>query len=219
MSAQEIRVLLADDHVVMRRGVRTIIEAMPGWVVCGEVANGREAVETAGRLLPDIAVMDVSMPELNGLEATRQIKKAWPQIEVMMFTGIETEDLVHQVFEAGARSYILKTDGVEEIEAALCALAAHKPYFTTEIGEVLFARFLREKTQTCEPMEGSRLTNREREIIQFLGEGKSNKEVADKLGISVKTAETHRAAIMKKLKLPTFSDLVRYAIRNHIISA
>jgi len=219
MSTKEIQVLLADDHVVMRRGVRAIIEAMPGWTVCAEAANGREAVEAAARLLPDIVVMDVIMPELNGLEATRQIKKAWPQIEVMMFTGIETEDLVHQVFEAGARSYILKTDGIKRIEAALRALAAHKPYFTTEVGEILFARFLQEKIRTGEATEGSRLTNREREIVQLLGEGKSNKEVADNLGISVKTAETHRAAIMKKLKLKTFSDLVRYAIRNHIISA
>lgn len=211
--------LLADDHLVMRRGLRTLIEAMAGWSVCGEVETGREAVDAVPRLKPDIVVMDMTMPDLNGLEATRQIKKAWPQTEVMIFTGIETEDLVHQVFEAGARSYILKTAGKEQIEAALRALAAHKPYFTSEVGEILFARFLQERKGASESPESGRLTDREREIVQLLGEGMSNKEVADKLGISVKTAETHRAAIMKKLKFESFSDLVRYAIRNHIISA
>ena len=126
---------------------------------------------------------------------------------------------MHQVFEAGARSYILKTAGREQIEAALRALAKHKPYFTPEVGEVLFARALQEKKDTAGMGETSRLTDREREIVQLLGEGKSNKEVAAKLGISVKTVETHRATIMKKLSFKSFSDLVRYAIRNHIISA
>lgn len=219
MVAKEVRVLLADDHAVMRRGVRAVVETLPGWSICGEVATGSEAVEAAARLQPDIVVMDVSMPVLNGLEATRQIKKAWPQIEILMFTGIETEEIILQVFEAGARSYILKTDGVDHLSKALGALAEHRSYFTTAVGEVLFARFLQEKKTDAKPPEGGRLTERERQIVQLLGEGMSNKEVANRLGISVKTAETHRAAIMKKLKLQSFSDLVRYAIRNHIIAA
>jgi DNA-binding NarL/FixJ family response regulator len=156
---------------------------------------------------------------LNGLEATRQIKKIAPTTEILMFTGLETEDLIRQVFEAGARSYILKTDGREQLEAALRSLAAHKPYFTTQVGEILFAKFLNAKPREEEQSTEGRLTDREREIVQLLAEGASNKEVADSLGISVKTVETHRAAIMKKLKFKSFSDMVRYAIRNHIISA
>ncbi len=216
--AQEIRVLLADDHLLMRRGLKALIEEMGGWVVCGEVENGRQAVEAVQRLQPDIVVMDMSMPDLNGLEATRQIKKMRPQTEVLMFTGIESEELVRQVFEAGARSYILKTDAREQIEASLRSLAMHKPYFTSEVGEILFARMLQEKKTPGESTESGRLTDREREIVQLLGEGATNKDVARVLGISVKTAETHRAAVMKKLKLKSVSDLVRYAIRNHIIS-
>lgn len=196
-----------------------LIEAMPGWSVCGEVETGREAVALVEKLQPDIVVMDMSMPDLNGLEATRQIKKARPETEVLIFTGIETEELVHQVFEAGARSYLMKTAGRDQIEAALRSLAMHKPYFTSEVGEILFARMLREKKGSGEIPETGRLTDREREAVQLLTEGKSNKEVATSLGISVKTVETHRAAIMKKLNMKSFSDLVRYAIRNHIISA
>ena len=136
-----------------------------------------------------------------------------------MFTGLETEELIRQVFEAGARSYILKVDGRDQLEAALQALAVHKPYFTTQVGEILFAKFLHGKPGEKESTGEGRLTDRERQIVQLLAEGSSNKEVADNLGISVKTVETHRAAIMKKLKFKSFSDLVRYAIRNNIISA
>jgi two-component system response regulator NreC len=216
------RVLLADDHQVMRRGLRAVIETMDGWEVCAEVQTGRDAVVQAERLRPEIAVLDMTMPELNGLEATRQIRKVSPQTEVLIFTGHETEELVHQVFEAGARSYILKTDGKDQLEAALRALADHKPYFTTQIGEILFSKILAKKKGPAAAEENvttGRLTDREREIVQLLAEGKSNKEVADVLGISVKTTETHRAAIMRKLQLKAFSELVRYAIRNHIISA
>jgi DNA-binding NarL/FixJ family response regulator len=216
-----MRVLLADDHQVMRRGLRAVIETMEGWEVCSEVETGRDAVSEAERLHPEIAVLDMTMPGLNGLEATRQIRKASPETEVLIFTGHETEELVHQVFEAGARSYILKTDGKDQLEAALRSLAEHKPYFTTQVGEILFAKLLSKKKSAAseEPATTGRLTDREREIVQLLAEGKSNKEVADILGISVKTTETHRAAIMKKLQLKAFSELVRYAIRNHIISA
>lgn len=196
-----------------------MVELMPGWEVCGEASTGREAVEMVGRLHPQIVVMDVTMPELNGLEATRLIKKIAPKTEILMFTGLETEQLIRQVFEAGARSYILKTDGRAQLEAALQALALHKPYFTTQVGEILFTKLLHGKSRGEESTGDGRLTDREREIVQLLAEGGSNKEVAQALGISVKTVETHRAAIMKKLKFKSFSDLVRYAIRNNIISA
>jgi DNA-binding NarL/FixJ family response regulator len=221
-SIQKVSVLLADDHHMMRRGVRALIETMDGWEVCAEVESGREAVAMAEKLRPQIAVLDMTMPGLNGLEAARQIKKISPETEVLIFTGHETEELVHQVFEAGARSYILKTDGKEQLELALRSLAARKPYFTTQVGEILFSKLLNKK-KGADNDEGSsatgRLSDREREIVQMLVEGKSNKDVASTLGISVKTVETHRAAIMKKLKLKAFSELVRYAIRNHVIAA
>jgi len=213
------KVLLADDHEMMRRGLRAAVENMPGWEVCGEASTGREAIDLTEKFRPSIVVMDMSMPDLNGLEATRQIKKASPLTEVLVFTGVEEEKLVHQMFEAGARSYILKTDGKEHFEAALRALAAHKSYFTSDVGEVLFAKFLHGKEEVSKDSTPGRLTNREREVVQLLTEGKSNKEVADILGISQKTAETHRATVMKKLKLASFADLVKYAIRNHIVSA
>jgi len=213
-----LRILIADDHLVFRYGVRAVVERLEGWTVCGEACTGREAVELAEQLRPEIVVMDIQMPELNGLEATRQIKKVAPETEILMFTGLETEELVREVFEAGARSYILKTDGKNELDVALRSVAAHKPYFTTKVGEILFTKFLMGKRK-----EGDtgleRLTAREREIIQLVAEGRSNKDVADALGLSVKTVETHRAAIIRKLKLASVSDLVRYAIRNHIISA
>jgi two-component system, NarL family, response regulator NreC len=220
-ATQKTSVLLADDHQIMRKGVRSLIECMDGWEVCAEVATGRDAVIFAERLQPQIAVLDMTMPGLNGLEAARQIKKVAPETEILIFTGHESEELVHQVFEAGARSYILKTDGREQLELALRSLAEHKPYFTTQVGEVLFAKLLERKSKTEgeSSSPAGRLTNREREIVQLLVEGKSNKEAADTLGISVKTMETHRAAIMKKLDLKAFSELVRYAIRNHFISA
>ena len=218
---KEVRIILADDHEVMRQGARLLIEKVPGWIVCGEARSGREAVALVEQLKPDVIVLDINMPELNGLDAARQIKKAaQPGVEVLIFTGIENEQLVHDVFEAGARSYILKSDISQHLISAIEAAAQHKTYFTTRISEIVFARYLHgKKSQASEMEPGSRLTPREREIVQLLAEGKSNKEVASALGISVKTAETHRAAVMRKLGFTAFSDLVRYAIRNHIIEA
>jgi len=219
---KEVRILLADDHEVVRQGVRLLLEKVPGWTVCGEAGNGREAVAKAQELQPDVVVLDVNMPELNGLDATRQIKRALPETEVLIFTGTESEELVHGVFDAGARSYIMKSDVTKHLIAAVEALAQHKTYFTTKISEIVFARYLDGKTgrsavDKADP--NSRLSPREREIVQLLAEGKSNKEVGSALGISVKTVETHRATIMRKLGMQSFSELVRYAIRNHIVEA
>ncbi len=215
---EQIRVLIADDHQILRLGVRTVVERQEGWSVCGEASTGREAVEMADRLRPEIVVMDIGMPELNGIEAVRQIKRDAPEIEVLMFTGFETEDLVRQVFEAGARSYIIKSDGLGHLEEALRALAGHKSYFTTNIGDILFAKFLRGK-QKEEDVSKGRLTDCETQIVRMLAEGRYNKEVAENMGTSLKATETRRAAIMRKLKFQSFSDLVRYAVRNHIVSA
>jgi DNA-binding NarL/FixJ family response regulator len=216
---EPIRVLVADDHETIRSGIRLIVSTMPGWEVCAEASNGREAVELALAHKPAVVVMDMGMPGLNGLEATRQIRKRSPETEVLAFTGIEEEKLIHDMFEAGARGYLLKTDKRESIKEALRALAQHKSYFTTQVGEVLFAKFIHGKENVSAGSEPGRLTQREREIVQLIAEGRSNKEVASTLGISIKTAETHRAAVMKKLKLDNLAALVRYAIRNNIIAA
>lgn len=211
----KLRILLADDHEIVRQGARALIERRPGWEVCGEAADGRTAVALAEKLQPHIAVLDLGMPELNGLEAMRQIKRALPACEVLVFTGEEDDKLIHDVFAAGARSYILKNDITAHLIAAIEALSQHKHYFTTKISEVVFARYLGGNAAGA----GRDLTAREREIVQLLAEGKSNKEVASVLGISIKTAETHRAAIMNKLGLDSFADLVRYAVRQKIVQA
>jgi DNA-binding NarL/FixJ family response regulator len=195
-----------------------LIDNEAGWEVCGEAADGHTAVELAKKLAPDVVVLDVNMPELNGLEAARQIKHALPNTEVMIFTGLEREQLVHDVFAAGASSYILKTDIVDHLIAAIRALSQHKHYFTNHIAEVIFARYI-ENASAPVKEKAYDLTAREREIVQHLGEGKSNKEVAVLLGVSIKTVETHRATVMSKLRLDSFAGLVRYAVRNEIIAA
>jgi two-component system response regulator NreC len=215
---KKLRILLADDHALVRGGVRSLIEKR-GWEVCGEAANGREAVRLAEQLVPDVAVLDLGMPELNGLEATREIKRLLPQTEVLILTASTTEQLVHDVFEAGARSYIYKTDAPLQLVEAIETVSRHKPFFTSSVSEILFARFMQSDKAAAGAAPGEKLTRREREIVQLVAEGQTTKEAADYFGISVKTAETHRAAIMSKLRVRNVAQLVRYAIRNHIIEA
>lgn len=212
----ELRILLADDHAIVRTGLRALLEAEPGWKICAEAATGREAVAKATELRPEIAIIDLNMPDLNGLEAARQIKRAVPKTELVIFTADENDELIREVFAAGARSYILKDQAMEHLVDAVRAAASHKPFFSTKVSEVLFARFIHGKTGE----EGQeRLTKREREIVQLIAEGAANRDVAAKLDISLRTAETHRANILRKLKLGSVAELVRYAIRNKIIGA
>jgi len=214
-----LRILIADDHDLIRAGARMLVEGEAGWEVCGEANNGRDAVALAEKLKPDVAILDMTMPEMNGLDATREIKRLSPKTEVILYTTHENEQIILDVFEAGARSYIIKSDASAHLIAAIRAAGAHKTYFTSSVSEVVFARFLQEgSSRDAEPLQG-RLSARERQVVQMLCEGRSNKEVADALGISVRTAETHRAGIMKKLGFESFSDLVRYAVRNGIVSA
>ena len=214
-----LRILLADDHKVVRQGTRALLSTVPEWEIVGEADNGRDAVSLTSELKPDIVILDIGMPELNGLDATRQIKKKLPETEVLIFTGQETEELVHDVFDSGARSYIMKTDAADHLIDALKALSEHKHFFTSRISEIVFARYIQGKKTVEGAPEKSRITDREREIVQLLAEGKSSKEIATILGISVRTVETHRSAIMKKLGLKSFSELIRYAVRNKIIEA
>lgn len=215
---KKIRILLADDHDLVRRGLRPIIESEWGWEICGEASNGRDAVAMAEKLKPNIVVLDVAMPQLNGVDATRQIKSALPETEVLILTGQESEDLVHQILAAGARGYVLKSESGTQIVPAIKSLCEHKPYLTSRAAEVVLQSYLGGGLEAKHAAPGG-LTPREREIVQLLAEGKSNKEVAAALGISLKTAETHRATIMHKLGFKAFSELVRYAVRNYIVSA
>jgi len=215
---KKTRILLADDHAVVRGGIRILVESEWGWEVCGEAANGREAVSLAEKLQPDVVVLDIGMPELNGLDATRQIKRALPDTEILIFSSHESEQLVRDVFEAGARGYLLKNDAPQHIVAAIKSLLLHQPYFSGRIAEIVFSTYLKADPlgTNCDATAG-RLSEREREIVQQLCEGATNKEVGAKLGISVKTIETHRKNIMGKLGLKSFSEMVVYAIRNRII--
>ena len=215
-----LRILIADDHDVMREGTRAVIERQPGWEVCGTAATGREAVTQAVQLEPDIVIMDMSMPDLNGLDAAVQIKRRLPRTEILMFTAHETDELIRDVFEIGVKIFILKSEAHHYLVEAIESLGQHKPFFTSKVSEILFADILnRSNPNSNDSVPGQRLSAREREIVQLLAEGGSNKEVADKLGISVRTAETHRASVLRKLGLDSIASLVRYAIRNKIIEA
>ena len=209
-----LRLLIADDHAVVRAGLRALLESRKGWQVCGEAADGRDAVEKAAKLNPDIIILDIGMPLLNGVEAARRIHKALPKSQILILTMHESDELVQQVVEAGARGYILKDEADRVLHAAVDALRQHKPYFSTRVSEA--ADSADPAGDTARPSR-SRLTPREREILQLLAEGKSNKEVATLLNISVNTAEAHRANIMLKLDLRSLADLVMYAVRNKII--
>jgi DNA-binding NarL/FixJ family response regulator len=208
-----LRLLIADDHAVVRAGLRTLLESRKGWEVCAEAADGREAVDKALKLKPDILILDIGMPLLNGVEAARRIHKALPNSEILILTMHESDELVREVVEAGARGYILKDEADRVLLAAIDALRQHKPYFSTRVSEAA------DNADPSDPSKASRsrLTPREREILQLLAEGKSNKEVATLLDISVNTAEAHRANIMLKLGLRSLPDLVIYAIRNKFI--
>lgn len=212
----KVRILIADDHDIVRRGMRPLIESEWGWEICGEAKEGREAVTLAEKLKPDVVVLDVAMPELNGVEVARQIKALLPATEVLAFTGTESETLIHQLFAAGARGCVLKSEAVEHLIPAIKALCAHRPYFGSRISNLVFSSYLQGGLAAAELIPGN-LSPREREVVQHLADGKSNKEVASTLGISVKTAETHRAAVMRKLGFTSFSELVRFAVRNHLV--
>lgn len=214
-----VQILIADDHEVVRHGVRNLVSSRPNWQVCGEACSGREAVDLIQEKNPDVAIIDLSMPGLNGIDVTRQVKKLSPRTQVIVFTMHESEELVREVFLAGVSGYVLKSDAGTHLCAAIEAVLEGRHFCSSKLSEWIFQGFLRSgKTGPTEGPEEA-LTPRERETIQLLAEGQSNKEVAAILGISIKTVETHRAVIMRKLRLKSFSDLVRYAIRNHIIEA
>jgi DNA-binding NarL/FixJ family response regulator len=212
-----VRILIADDHEVVRHGVRAVLERQAGWVVCDEARTGREAVARAVDLRPDVVILDLGMPDLNGLEATRQIRQLVPA-KILMLTVHEADQLVTEVVDAGAHGYVMKTDTGRTLVSAVQAVLAGGEFFTERVRRLATRR--RMKPRRAAAVRGNELgplTPREREVLQLLTEAKSNKEIGTALGITTKTAETHRAHIMTKLNLHSMSELVRYAIRNHLI--
>jgi DNA-binding NarL/FixJ family response regulator len=211
-----LRILVADDHEVVRRGLCALLEAHAGWQICGEAADGREAVAKAKDLNPDILVMDIGMPALNGLAAADQIMQANPRQRILILTITRSEQVIREVLEVGARGFVLKSDAARDLVNAVEALQQGRTFFTPQVGDMVLSGYLHGGT---EKVNLPRLTTREREIVQLLAEGKSTKEVAGLLNLSVKTAETHRSNVMRKLGIHSVSELVLYAIRNNIIQA
>jgi DNA-binding NarL/FixJ family response regulator len=212
-----LTIFLADDHEVVRLGLRTLLESGTGWTVVGEASNGRDAVAEVRTLKPDIVVMDLTMPQLNGLEATRQILREAPRTSVMILSVNESEEIVHEVLAAGARGFMLKSDAGKDLLVAVEGLQQGRPFFSARVADYVLKHYHRRGDAEPAQTPSSTLTGREREVLQLLVEGHSNKEVASSLGIGVKTAEAHRANLMKKLGVHSMSELVRYAIRNKIV--
>jgi DNA-binding NarL/FixJ family response regulator len=212
---KSVRILIADDHELFRRGIAAELTQVPGWVVAADAANGRDAAAVAAELKPDIIVLDLTMPELNGLEAARKIIAADPAARILILTAHESEQVVREVLSAGARGYVLKSDAGRVLVAAVQALLDGRYFFTSTVAQMVLDGYLRSEAQDAE--SARTLSAREREIVQLLAEGNSNKDIARALDISVNTAETHRSNIMRKMGFASLPELVRYAIRNRII--
>jgi DNA-binding NarL/FixJ family response regulator len=208
------RILIADDHEAICKGIRTILESRQGWQIVAEASHGHDALALARETRPDIAILDYSLPLMNGLDLTRAIKQEMPRTEVLIYTMHDKESIVSEVLNVGARGYVLKSDPGSHLMSGVEALAMGKPYFSPTISDMVLDHFVRQD-------DGHRhthsLTMREREVVQLVAEGNINKQIAYILGISVKTVETHRAAVMEKLKLRTTAELVLYAVRNNIV--
>jgi DNA-binding NarL/FixJ family response regulator len=236
-----LRILVADDDDLVRSGFRRLLEARPGWEVCGEAVTWRETVALAQQLVPDIAILDLEMPELNGLEATRGIKRTVPSTEILILTTHDSEKSMREVLAAGARGYLLKSDALRQVVLAVETLAAHKPFFSSAVSETLLKAFLKDaksdaysgsltsrerepetlleaflKDAKSDAFAGP-LTSREREIVQLLAEGNSGNQIASRLGITIKTVGSHRTHIARKLGVKSRVDIVRYAMRNGLM--
>lgn len=217
-STPRVRILIADDHALIREGTRGVLARESGWEVCGEASTGREAVAQALALQPNVVILDMTMPELNGLDAATLIKRNLPDTEIAMLSSHRSEDLIRSAFEAGVRSFLAKTETEEFLVEAVKALASHKPFLTPWVSEIFMSAFIKPvEGGLAESETGQRLSAREREVLQLVAEGRTNKEVATALGIGVRTAENHRGNVLHKLNLSSVADAVRYAIRNKMI--
>lgn len=214
-----LRILLADDHEIVRRGLIALLQKHEGWEICGEASDGREALEKAKQLKPDVVILDIGMPFLNGLETTRQLLQHDPNFKVIVLTITDSDQVIREALDAGARGFVLKSDAARDLVSAVEALQSRRMFFTPRVNDLVLAGFLDKghSMSRNEPPLLPTLTPREREITQLLAEGKSSKEVASLLNLSTKTVETHRSNIMRKLSLHSIRDLVVYAIKNNII--
>lgn len=224
-SIRPVKVLVADDHAVARRGLRALLETDPSFRVVGEASNGKEALRLVEKLKPGIAILDISMPEQNGLDVTRKLRREAPDVKVVILTMHFSEDVARECLRAGARAYVLKSDADEQLLEAVRAVRDDRPFLTPRITEMFNAY---KGTQQCNPdaprrLDGEipleRLTTLEREILTLLCDGMSNIEVASQIAISTRAVELHRSQIMEKLQTTAFSDLVRYAVRHGIVPA
>jgi len=213
-----LRILVADDHQLFRNGVRALLQSHANWEICGEASTGFEAVAQAKELLPDVVILDIGMPDLNGADAARRIRMASNNTEILILSVHYSDQLIREIVDAGASGYVLKTDSDRDLLIAIEALARHKQFFTSKATEVIESETSSSGAAKKSPQSfRDRVTSREREIIQLLCEGKKNKEIASLLSISIKTVETHRSNVMRKLEVHNTSELVRYAVRNQII--
>lgn len=216
--AGTLRIVIADDHEVVRKGVRRLLEQRHGWDICGEASDGEEAVAKVAELQPDIVLLDIAMPKLNGLDAAKRFLEEFPRTRVLFLTVHESDQVLQEILETGARGFVTKSDLARDLVSAVEAVQRHQTFFSPVFARVML------NDQLLQPaarrhLGRDRLTNREREVVRLLGEGKTSKEVADQLNVSVKTAETHRANVMRKLDVHSTADLVRYALRNGILQA
>jgi DNA-binding NarL/FixJ family response regulator len=219
-SPEKKRILIVDDHSVTRRGVKALVETKPNWTVCGEASNGSEAILKTKTLKPDVVIMDISMPEINGIEASQQIHREMPNVGILILTVHESEEAMRSALDAGASGYVLKSDLDVGLVTAIEALCHGKKFFSAKASAIIlegYAKGSLDSPRASQPP--ARLSPRQREIVQYLANGKVNKEIASTLNISVKTVEAHRALIMSKLRLRSFSALVRYAVRHGMVSA
>ena len=214
----KLELLVADDHDIVRRGLRDLLEKQPGWKVVAEATNGREAVEKTKELKPDVSILDISMPSLNGLEAARQIVASGSPTKVLILTVHHSDPLIQQMLKAGVRGYVLKSDAASELVHAVEALHRNKTFFTSKVPQAFLDERERPPKRNGQD-HALRLTPRQREIVQLLAEGKNSREIAAILGTTFKTVETHRANIMRRLECHSVTELVRYAIRNDIVEA
>jgi DNA-binding NarL/FixJ family response regulator len=213
-----VRILIADDHELIRRGLVASLAERPDWTIVAEAADGRQACELAALHVPDIAVLDLTMPEMNGLDVTRHIRASTPKTRILIVTAHESEQLIREVLDAGAMGYVLKSDAGRVLVQAVEALLDERPFFTSKVARFVLDGYLRSGEDAASPATVA-LSPRERHIVQLLAEGSNNKEVARTLQLSVKTVETHRSNIMRKMEFGSLADLVRYAIRNKIVDA
>jgi DNA-binding NarL/FixJ family response regulator len=211
------RILVADDHPVFRFGVSALLSAHEGWQICGEAADGREAVEKCRQLKPDLLILDICMPRLNGMDAARQILKEDATQRILVVTDVNSEQIIRDCLVAGVLGWIFKSDAGADLINAVAALERHTPSFSRRVSDLVMDGFLRRHRVGAAPDILPRLSPREREVVQLLGEGNSTKDVARTLNMAVKTAETHRSNIMLKLKLHSIAELVLYAVRNEIV--